>query len=215
MCAFATKVVLWEGNKHSLPVGIYNLSTAILVTAILVTAMLVTAMLCQVKNIVFITRMLKCQCSTNQDSFLLVLSWAVIAKVILVSKKLFCVPFIILWNIFSIYTLSERSLIVVTKFTQHFLMAVYVFYKPKIYLQQYRIVCNCDWWLPWLHKAVGRRRIFDAFSCPPRLLIFLNWRVFASSAINRLIHIRLIMLQIGCKKKLREYGLHINKYNNS
>ncbi len=50
------------------------LVTTIRVTAILVTAILVTAMLCQVKNNVFITRMLKCQCSTCQDSFLLVLS---------------------------------------------------------------------------------------------------------------------------------------------
>ncbi len=46
----------------------------LLVTTIRVTAILVTAMLCQVKNIVFITRMLKCQCSTCQDSFLLALS---------------------------------------------------------------------------------------------------------------------------------------------
>ncbi len=50
------------------------LVTTTRVTAILVTAILVTAMLCQVKNIVFITRMLKCQCSTCQDSFLLVIS---------------------------------------------------------------------------------------------------------------------------------------------
>ncbi len=46
----------------------------LLVTTTRVTAILVTAMLCQVKNIVFITRMLKWQCSTSQDSFLLVLS---------------------------------------------------------------------------------------------------------------------------------------------
>ncbi len=50
------------------------LVTTTRVTAILVTAILVTAMLCQVKNIVFITSMLKSQCSTSQDSFLLVLS---------------------------------------------------------------------------------------------------------------------------------------------
>ncbi len=43
----------------------------LLVTTTRVTAILVAAMLCQVKNIVFITRMLKCQCSTCQDSFLL------------------------------------------------------------------------------------------------------------------------------------------------
>ncbi len=46
----------------------------LLVTTTRVTAILVTAMLCQVKNIVFITRMLKYQCSTSQDSFLLVIS---------------------------------------------------------------------------------------------------------------------------------------------
>ncbi len=146
------------------------LITTTRVTAILVTAILATAMLCQVKNIVFITRMLKCQCSTSQDSFLLVISWAVIAKVILVSKNYSVYLNIILWNIFSVYTLSERSLIVVTKFTQHFLMAVYVFYKPKIYLQQYKIVCHCDWWLPWLHKAVGQNRREDAFLMHFRVL---------------------------------------------
>ncbi len=87
------------------------------------------------------------------------------------------------------YTFWERNLIVVTKFTQHFLMEVYVFYKPKIYLQQYRIVGNCDWWLPWLHKAVGqsgredsflthfrvlrgyRFFLIDAYLCLPRLIV--------------------------------------------
>ncbi len=67
----------------------------LLVTTTRVTAILVTAMLCQVKNIVFITRMLKCQCSTCQDNFLLVISWAVIAKVILVCKKIILCTFII------------------------------------------------------------------------------------------------------------------------
>ncbi len=113
----------------------------------------------------------------------------------------------------SIYTLSERSLVVVTKLTQHFLMAVYVFYKPKIYLQQYRIVCNCDWWLPWLHKpkiylqqyrivcncdwwlpwlhkAIGRSGREDAFWTHCRVLhgyrFFQFSRVYTSIGVNPL-----------------------------
>ncbi len=86
------------------------LVTTIRVTAILVTAILVTAMLSQVKNNVFITRMLKCQCSTCQDSFLLVLSCAVIAEVILVSKKLFCVP-LLYYEIYFQFILYQKEVL--------------------------------------------------------------------------------------------------------
>ncbi len=62
-------------------------------------------------------------------------------------------------------------------------MAVYVFYKPKIYLQQYRIVCNCDWWLPRLHKAVGRNGREDAFLTHFRVLR--SYRFFLIDAFSR------------------------------
>ena len=90
----------------------------LLVTTTRVTAILVTAMLCQVKNIVFVTRMLKCQCSTCQDSIVLVISWAVIAKVILVCNKIILCTFIIIMKYFFNVYFWERNLIVVTKFTE-------------------------------------------------------------------------------------------------
>ncbi len=75
------------------------------------TAIFATAMLRQVKNIVFITSMLKCKCSTSQDSLLLVLSWAVIAKVILVSKKLFCVPLLYYYEIYFQLILYQKEVL--------------------------------------------------------------------------------------------------------
>ena len=50
------------------------------------------------------------KCSTSQDSFLLVLSWAVIAKVILVSKKLFCVP-LLYYEIYFQFILYQKEVL--------------------------------------------------------------------------------------------------------
>ncbi len=103
----------------------------LLVTTTRVTAILVTAMLCQVKNIVFITRMLKCQCSTCQNSFLLVLSWAVIAKVILVCKNYSVYLYYNIMKYFSKYTFWERNLIVVTNLLNIFLRKCMYFINLK------------------------------------------------------------------------------------
>ncbi len=153
------------------------------VTAILVTAILVTAMLCQVKNIVFITRMLKCQCSTSQDSFLLVSSWAIIAKVILVSKKLFCVP-LLHYEIYFQFILYQKEVLLLWQ------NLLNIFLWQSMYFISLKYTCNnielsaivIGGFLD-VHKAVGRSGREDAFLTHFRVLR--GYRFFSIDAFSR------------------------------